>query len=102
MKRIKNFDNFIDESVRNKMKSYLTPEQIDVVVNEDDLNTAMYILQGMVGVTDGYVCGVYFSNFDDAVEHWIRLSLEERKKMVDGYLAAESADRYFMQQYHKK
>ena len=80
------------ESSKNKVR--LFPEQIqwikDNILPEDDLNLAMSDLQEVIVKTDdGGVCGMYFSDYDDADEHWASSDEEQRMKDVMGYLELE-------------
>lgn len=107
----KNFGNVVDlvgydeedyeeefESVQTRsIYDSLLPEQIkfiqDNVLPEDDIDDAMKELQGIVGVTDGGVCGMYFSKYDDADEHWASSNEKQRMEDVKGYLADETSYR---------
>ena len=107
----KNFGNVVDlvgyneddyeeefESVQTRsIYDSLLPEQIryikDIVLTEDDIDEAMRDLQGIIGVTDGGVCGMYFSKYDDADEHWSNSNEEQRMEDVKGYLADETSYR---------
>lgn len=86
---ITKFNDFLTEGLTDKMVGTLSQEQINQIIHEDDLNLAMVDLQEMIDVTTGDVCGVYFSKFDDADEHWENSSPEERKIMMDEYLELE-------------
>ena len=107
----KNFGNVVDlvgyneddyeeefESVQTRsIYDSLLPEQIkfiqDNVLPEDDIDEAMGDLQGIIGVTDGGVCGMYFSKYDDADEHWSSSNEKQRMEDVKGYLADETSYR---------
>ena len=106
----KNFGNVVDlvgynddyeeefESVKERsIYDSLLPEQIkfiqDNVLLEDDIDDAMKELQGIIGVTDGGVCGMYFSKYDDADEHWASSNEKQRMEDVKGYLADETSYR---------
>ena len=106
----KNFGNVVDlvgyeddyeeefESVKERsIYDSLLPEQIkfiqDNVLPEDDIDDAMKELQGIIGVTDGGVCGMYFSKYDDADEHWASSNEKQRMEDVKGYLADETSYR---------
>ena len=81
---ITKFNEYIKESLRDKMTGVLSKEQIDEVIYEDDLD------QAMLGITDGGICGVYFSKFvEDPNEHWFNASIDERKKILNDYLDLE-------------
>ena len=86
------------ESVQTRsIYDSLLPEQIkyikDIVLTEDDIDEAMRDLQGIIGVTDGGVCGMYFSKYDDADEHWASSDEKQRMEDVKGYLADETSYR---------
>lgn len=107
----KNFGNVVDlvgydeedyeeefESVKERsIYDSLLPEQIkfiqDNVLPEDDIDDAMRELQGIIGVTDGGVCGMYFSKYDDADEHWSSSNEKQRMEDIKGYLADETSYR---------
>ena len=107
----KNFGNVVDlvgyneddyeeefESVQTRsIYDSLLPEQIkfiqDNVLPEDDIDEAMGDLQGIIGVTDGGVCGMYFSKYDDADEHWSSSNEKQRMEDIKGYLADETSYR---------
>ena len=107
----KNFGNVVDlvgyneddyeeefESVQTRsIYDSLLPEQIrfiqDNVLPEDDIDEAMRELQGIIGVTDGGVCGMYFSKYDDADEHWSSSNEKQRMEDIKGYLADETSYR---------
>jgi hypothetical protein len=107
----KNFGNVVDlvgynevdyveefESVQTRsIYDSLLPEQIkfiqDNVLLEDDIDEAMRELQGIIGVTDGGVCGMYFSKYDDADEHWSSSNEKQRMEDIKGYLADETSYR---------
>tara|TARA_B100000767_G_C19631099_1_gene478293 strand:- start:48 stop:776 length:729 start_codon:yes stop_codon:yes gene_type:complete len=107
----KNFGNVVDlvgydeedyeeefESVQTRsIYDSLLPEQIkfiqDNVLPEDDIDDAMRELQGIIGVTDGGVCGMYFSKYDDADEHWSSSNEKQRMEDIKGYLADETSYR---------
>ena len=107
----KNFGNVVDlvgydeedyeeefESIQTiSIYDSLLPEQIkfiqDNVLTEDDIDDAMKELQGIIGVTDGGVCGMYFSKYDDADEHWASSNEKQRMEDVKGYLADETSYR---------
>ena len=69
----------------------LTETQIEDIINEDDLNTAMYELQGMIGEDDGGVCGMYWSEFNDSDEEWEKSSTEQRYEHIAKYLDLEDS-----------
>ena len=106
----KNFGNVVDlvgyeddyeeefESVQTRsIYDSLLPEQKrfiqDNVLPEDDIDDAMRELQGIIGVTDGGVCGMYFSKYDDADEHWSSSNEKQRMEDIKGYLADETSYR---------
>jgi len=109
---ITKFNQFLNESIRDEMtgKSVdeinkivddkisavlpghpLSMEQIEHIINIDDLNDAMYELQGMINQDDGGVCGIYFSKYDDADEEWENAPREIRLQMVYEYLELEAS-----------
>lgn len=73
----------------------LLPEQIKFiknnVISEDDLDDAMRELQGIIGVESGDVCGVYWSDYDGADEHWASSNEELRMDHVRKYLELETS-----------
>jgi hypothetical protein len=107
----KNFGNVVDlvgykeeeddyeeefESVQTRsIYDSLLPEQIKFiknnVISEDDLDDAMRELQGIIGVKSGDVCGVYWSDYDDADEHWSSSNEELRMEHVRKYLELETS-----------
>ena len=106
----KNFGNVVDlvgykeeddyeeefESVQTRsIYDSLLPEQIKFiknnVISEDDLDDAMRELQGIIGVESGDVCGVYWSEYDDADEHWASSNEELRMEHVRKYLELETS-----------
>lgn len=85
-------DEYFEES--EKVGVRLFPEQIkwikDNVLPEDDLDLAMMDLQEVIVKTDdGGVCGMYFSEYDDADEHWASSDENQRMKDVMAYLELE-------------
>lgn len=111
---ITKFNKFITESIRDEMKGKtkeelgkatekildelksilpgfsLTLSNVKSIIHDDDLNSAMFNLQGMIGQDDGGVCGVYFSGLDDPDEQWEEGTPEQRLFWVKGYLELEA------------
>ena len=106
----KNFGNVVDlvgykeeddyeeefESVQTRsIYDSLLPEQIKFiknnVISEDDLDDAMRELQVIIGVESGDVCGVYWSDYDGADEHWASSNEELRMDHVRKYLELETS-----------
>ena len=48
-------------------------------------------LQVIIGVESGDVCGVYWSDYDDADEHWASSNEELRMEHVRKYLELETS-----------
>lgn len=61
----------------------------DDILYNDDLDEAMYNLQGIIGVTDGFVCSMYFTKYADDDKYWKNATTDERKKIIDEYLYTE-------------
>lgn len=90
-------DDYQEEFESKSMSIYnlLFPEQIkfieEYVLPEDDLDEAMRELQSIIGVTDGGVCGMYWSDYDDADEHWSSSNQKQRMEHVKKYLEMETS-----------
>jgi len=82
-------------TIRNKISKPMTQDQIDEIIHDDDLNSAMYSLQHMMGIKTGDNCGMFFSGYgadegyDTAEEWWDEATPEERKETMEDYLADE-------------
>ncbi|HEY6143781.1 MAG TPA: hypothetical protein VIV55_10255 [Flavobacterium sp.] len=71
------------------LKYTLTKEQYDSVLGIEDLNNAMYDIQTFLNITDGGVCGIYWSEFDNEDELWKIASEDERREHIKAYLQLE-------------
>ena len=69
----------------------LSTEDINMIVNEDDLNSAMKMAQDIIGQTDGGVCGVYWSEFEDPDQEWESLNPDERLYHLQKYMEVEDS-----------
>jgi hypothetical protein len=96
MKHVKLFEGFLNESAgpdNKKIDDLIKgdPAALDPIISNDNLNDAMFDLQKMISQTDGGVCGMYWSDFDDDDKEWENSNPSQRMEHVKKYLELEKS-----------
>ncbi|CAG7580471.1 MAG: hypothetical protein SLAVMIC_00432 [uncultured marine phage] len=95
MKYIRQFESFRNRKEETPINEgcfdMLSVDDINQITNEDDLDDAMKIAQDIIGQTDGGVCGMYWSEFDDQHEEWESLNPDERLFHLQKYMELEDS-----------
>lgn len=75
--------------MEKKFINLLSKEDINDIINENDLNEAMFMAQDKINQTYGNICSLYWSDYDDAEKVWLNSSLGERLNHLIKYLELE-------------
>jgi len=95
--------NYLDDSILGKIKDILIiryPESdlpsdhyirdiVSYVIQDNELDDALYQLQDLIGQELGDYAGIYFSKFDDPDEYWSHSSIMDRRITINEYLDHE-------------
>jgi len=88
MKYLKLYEQFKSTVLNEGYFDSLSKEQIDKIIYDDDLNSAMNTVHGFIGQKYGDTAGIYFSN-RNSEDEWKLSTPDERLYHLQNYLEME-------------